>query len=162
MTLKNGEIWKINFRFCQKFTPHYLKTSYGKGTPCSYRVVGKKSETLGMCIGVRFGFVLGKFCPFKENEYRSEHLAGIFGNFWEFLSFTLGYNFLQFFSKHWNKGPRGPDTLFHYSNVLLQKIKNFELQPSKFFDQNLKFRHFSNSLFSKVPTVTYLKPILNL
>ena len=68
-----------------------------------------------------------------KNEYRSEHLVGIFGNFWEFLSFTLGYNFLEFYSKHWNKGPRGPDTSFHYSYTLSQKIENFELRPSNFF-----------------------------
>ncbi len=81
---KNGEIWKINFRFCQNFTPHYLKTSYGKGTPCSYRVVGKKSETLVMCIGVRFGFVLGSFAPSKKMNTDLNTWSvflGIFENF---------------------------------------------------------------------------------
>ena len=132
MTLKNGEIWKINFRFCQNFTPHYLKTSYGEGTPCSYRVVGKKSETLGMCIGVRFGFVLGEFCPFKENEYRSEHLVGIFGNFWEFLSLhwgTILFNSIQ------NTEIRVPGAQIHYFTTLMcfcKKSKILSCDPQNF------------------------------
>lgn len=162
MSLKNREIWKFDFRFWQNFDPHYLKTFYSKGTPSSCRVVEKKSETLAILGRVRLGFVLMDFCPFKENEYRSEHLVGIFEEFFDFLIFTLGYNSLEFFSKHWNKGPWGPDTSFYYSNVLLQKIKNFELRPSKKFDQNLKSLKISKSLFSKLSKVTCLKPILYL
>jgi hypothetical protein len=55
-------------------------------------------------------------------EYRSEHLIGIpkkkFGDF---------FDFPKSFSKHRNKGPRGPNTSFYYSNVLVEKMKNFDL-----------------------------------
>ena len=148
MTLKNGEIWKINFRFCQNFTPHYLKTSYGEGTPCSYRVVGKKSETLGMCIGVRFGFVLGEFCPFKENEYRSEHLVGIFGNFWEFLSLhwgTILFNSIQ------NTEIRVPGAQIHYFTTLMCFCKN-----QKFWVATLKI-FWSKSQISPFFKLTFLQ-----
>ena len=94
MSLKNREFWKFDFRFWQNFDPHYLKTFYSKGTPSSCRVVEKKSETLAILGRVRFGFVLMDLCPFKENEYRSEHLVGIFEEFFDFLIFTLGYNSL--------------------------------------------------------------------
>jgi hypothetical protein len=65
---------------------------------------------------------LTEFLPFEKSEYRSEVLVSTFRNF-----------FLRFFElpksslKNSKKDPRGPNTSFYDSNVLMEKMKNFDI-----------------------------------